>query len=329
MPARKMTPEIEKELKKKHYGIYNHSAVQICSWTKKSLFDQNFCYKQKFYGVDCHRCMELSPAAVFCGHNCIFCWRPMEFMKSVTLKKKEADEPRDIYESLLESRYKMINGFPGNDKINMKKFRETLKPSHFAISLSGEPTLYPKLPELIKFLKSLEQTKSIFLVTNGQEPKMLERLAKENALPTQLYVSVNAPNEKLFRNIVCPTGKDAWKDFLRSLDVVSKMKTRRIMRLTLIKGINMKSGFVSEYAELVRRMNPHFIEAKAYMWLGYSRRRLQQNNMPLHKDVQGFANLIARETGFEILDEKEDSRIVLLGNPNERIDRLIKSVDMK
>jgi tRNA wybutosine-synthesizing protein 1 len=75
-------------------------------------------------------------------------------------------------------------------------------------------------------------------------------------------------------------------------------------------------------------MNPHFIEAKAYMWLGYSRKRLKQENMPFHKDVQEFADLIARETGFEILDEKPDSRIVLLGNQNERIDRIIRSVDM-
>nr|AIF22033.1 tRNA-modifying enzyme [uncultured marine thaumarchaeote SAT1000_07_E02] len=50
-------------------------------------------------------------------------------------------------------------GDPNQDK---KKLDESLLPSHYAISLSGEPTMYPKLPKLIKHLKSLEATKSIF-----------------------------------------------------------------------------------------------------------------------------------------------------------------------
>ena len=63
-------------------------------------------------------------------------------------------------------------GDPNQDK---KKLDESLLPNHYAISLSGEPTMYPKLPELIKYLKSLEATKSIFLVTNGQEPDMIQK----------------------------------------------------------------------------------------------------------------------------------------------------------
>ena len=58
--------------------------------------------------------------------------------------------------------------------------------------------MYPKLPDLIKYLKSLEATKSIFLVTNGQEPDMIQKLADENALPTQLYLSTNASDYDSF-----------------------------------------------------------------------------------------------------------------------------------
>ena len=58
--------------------------------------------------------------------------------------------------------------------------------------------MYPKLPELIKYLKSLEATKSIFLVTNGQEPDMIRKLEDENALPTQLYLSTNAADYQVF-----------------------------------------------------------------------------------------------------------------------------------
>ncbi|MBN2043332.1 MAG: 4-demethylwyosine synthase TYW1 [Candidatus Aenigmarchaeota archaeon] len=319
----KMPKETEKSLRNKQYGVFNHSAVQICTWTKKSLRDENFCYKQQFYGVDCHRCMEFTPSSVFCEQNCIFCWRPMELMRSKPMNSKEVDEPKEIYENLLKARYKLINGFPGNKKVNIRKYRESLIPSHFAISLSGEPTMYPKLPELIRFLKSLNQTKSVFLVTNAQEPGMLERLIKEDALPTQIYVSVNAPNEELFKKISCPTRKTGWKTFLRSLGIVSNMKTRRIMRMTMIKGMNMDSKYIGEYGKLIRKMNPHFIEVKAYMFIGYSRKRLKIENMPFHKDVKELAEKLSKETGFGIIDEKEDSRIVLLQNPKDKIDQLI------
>jgi tRNA wybutosine-synthesizing protein 1 len=101
----------------------------------------------------------------------------------------------------MKERERLLSGFYGNNKNDKKKLDESLLPVHYAISLSGEPTMYPKLPQLIKYLKSLKATKSVFLVTNGQEPAMLRRLADEDALPTQLYLSTNATNRKTFHLI--------------------------------------------------------------------------------------------------------------------------------
>lgn len=322
MPKLRIDPQIEKQLRNAHYGVHNHSAVQICAWTKKSLHNEGVCYKQKFYGIDTHRCMEFSPAAVFCGHNCIFCWRPMEFMRFTEMKAEEADEPKEIYERLMEERRKLLSGFPGDGKTDMKKHGEALKPNHFAISLSGEPTIYPKLPELVGFLKDLPETRSVFVVTNGQEPEMMEKLAKDP--PTQIYLSVNAPSQMLFEMINRPSFENGWERFLRSLEIFSRMKTRRILRLTMIKGMNMDPPYVKQYAELIRKANPHFVEVKAYMWIGFSRKRLKEENMPLHKEIRKFAEGIGKETGFKIIDEKEDSRVVLLANEKEKIERFIK-----
>lgn len=45
-------------LKKQQYGVVGrHSAVKVCEWTKKSLVTGNSCYKQKFYGIQSHRCL--------------------------------------------------------------------------------------------------------------------------------------------------------------------------------------------------------------------------------------------------------------------------------
>lgn len=318
----RIEPKIEKQLRNAKYGIFGHSAVQICAWTKKSLHNENFCYKQKFYGIDTHRCFEFSPSAVFCEQNCIFCWRPMEFMRFRGMKAKEVDEPEEIYERLLEERRKLLSGFPGDGKTDMDKHREALIPNHFAISLSGEPTIYPKLPELVSFLKSLPQTKSVFIVTNGQEPGMMEKLA--GSTPTQIYLSVNAPNRELFRKINCPVYRDGWGRFLKSLGIFRGMETRRVLRLTMIKGINMNPSNVKDYSGLIKKANPHFLEIKAYMWIGFSRKRLKEENMPLHRDIRDFAREIEKATDFEIVDEKEDSRVVLLENKGEKIERFIE-----
>lgn len=321
-----MDARTENQLRNAKYGVFGHSAVQICGWTKKSLHNQGVCYKEKFYGADCHRCMEFSPAAVFCEQNCIFCWRPMEFMKSGEMEKEGADEPEEIYERLLEERRKLLSGFPGDGMTDPEKFREALRPNHFAISLSGEPMMYPKLPGLVRFLRGLPGTRTIFIVTNGQEPGMLERLVREDSLPTQLYLSVNAPDREVFGKICRPARKDAWERFQRFLEVYRSSKTRKIMRLTMIKGMNMDPSFVDDYAKIIRKANPHFIEVKAYMWLGFSQKRLKRENMPSHREVREFAERIEKAADFRIIDEQEASRIVLLQNTKDAIDPEIKSV---
>ncbi|HDD45985.1 MAG TPA: 4-demethylwyosine synthase TYW1 [Candidatus Aenigmarchaeota archaeon] len=318
----KIGKAIETQLRNAHYGVYNHSAVQICPWTKKSIKNMGECYKNTFYGIETHRCMEFSPAAVFCQNNCIFCWRKMEFMRN--FKMEDVDEPRDIYENLLKERKQLLSGFFGNESVDRKKLEEALGPTHFAISLSGEPTLYPKLPELIKFLKKLDDTKTIFLVTNAQEPDMFEKLKKRKALPTQLYISTNAPNKALFKRINVPVYSDAWERFIESLEIASGMRTRVVMRLTMIKGLNMKQELVDGYCKLIETLNPHFIEVKAYMWVGYSRRRLKEENMPSHDEVKNYAKKIAQASGFKFIDERSESRVVLLQNKSNIIDRFIK-----
>ena len=47
------TDEYKEALEKASYEIVgNHSAVEICGWTKKSIKgSEGGCYKQKFYGI--------------------------------------------------------------------------------------------------------------------------------------------------------------------------------------------------------------------------------------------------------------------------------------
>ena len=71
----------------------------------------------------------------------------------------------DFLDNDLQHVSELIDGFYGDSRNDKQRLDESLLPTHYAISLSGEPTMYPKLPELIKYLKSLKATKSILVET--------------------------------------------------------------------------------------------------------------------------------------------------------------------
>jgi len=320
-----LTPLIKSKLQKAKYGVYNHSAVELCHWTKKSFANEGNCYKHKFYGISTHRCMEMTPTAMNCENRCIYCWRPTEFYDTLEMPAELVDEPDMIVHQLLAERKKLINGFYGNSKNVKKKLDESLLPAHYAISLSGEPTMYPKLPQLIRYLKTLAATKSIFLVTNGQEPTMLNRLISEDALPTQIYLSTNASNKKMFHQINRPRHKNAWERWLQSLEILSTIQTRTVLRMTLIREYNDSSSFVEEFAKILGIGNPHFIELKSYMHIGMSTQRLEKSSMLEMSEVRNFAECLSRAMPkFSIMDESEISRIVVLQNQQRYTDRWIK-----
>ena len=316
-------------MQKAKYGVYNHSAVELCHWTKKSFANEGNCYKHKFYGISTHQCMEMTPAAMNCENRCIYCWRPTEFYDTLEMPEELVDEPDVIVEQLMAERKKLINGYYGNTKNDKRKLDESLLPAHYAISLSGEPTMYPKLPKLIRYLKSLKATKSIFLVTNGQEPDMLRRLTAEDALPTQIYLSTNASNKKMFHQINRPLHKDAWERWWESLRFLATVNTRTVLRMTLIRGYNDSKNFVGEFGEMMAKGNPHFIELKSYMHIGMSNQRLEQDRMLEMHEVRDFASkLCEKMPSFKLMDESEVSRIVVLQNEVRYTDRWIKEYMM-
>ena len=319
-------PNVMEQLKKAKYGVADHSTVELCHWTKKSFRNEGTCYKHKFYGISTHRCMEFSPAGMHCENRCVYCWRPMEFYDSLAMDPERVAEPEEIMKKLMAERRKLIMGHYGDPNQDKQKLDESLLPSHYAISLSGEPTMYPKLPKLIKYLKSLEATKSIFLVTNGQEPDMIQRLADENALPTQLYLSTNAADQESFLKVNRPRYDDSWKRWNKTLDLLSSLDTRTVLRITLIKNWNDSKEMIPAFTEMFDKSNPHFIEIKSYMHIGRSTNRLEHENMLDMNEVRSFASGVTQYSNrFSVMDESEISRIVILQNKKRFTDRYLSA----
>jgi Fe-S oxidoreductases len=248
----------------------------------------------------------------------------MEFYDSMKMEPEQVAEPEAILTKLMAERKKLINGFYGDSRNDKQRLDESLLPAHYAISLSGEPTMYPKLPKLIKYLKTLKDTESIFLVTNGQEPDMIQKLQDEDALPTQLYLSTNAADYESFLKINKPKYDDSWERWNRTLDMLKHLDTRTVLRITLIKDYNDQKEMIPAFAEMFRKASPHFIEIKSYMHIGRSTNRLEHSNMLEMQEIQNFSNQIAEHSKiFSVMDESIISRISILQNNERVIDRMI------
>lgn len=312
-------------LKKQHYGLVgNHSAVQICRWTKNSLRDEGECYKSVFYGIPSYSCCQMSPSAVFCQNKCIHCWRAIELTTGDNMKKEKIDSPKEIIDGCIKQQRKLLSGFNGYEKVNKKRLKEAQEPMQFAISLTGEPTLYPKLGELINELR--KRGKTSFLVTNGLSPAILSKLNKERNLPTQLYLSLNSPNEKLYNKWHNSKVKDAWKKFNETISLFPKLKTRKVIRMTLVKGenSNMKDEMINDYANLIKKSQADFAEIKGYMSVGFARNRkgMGYDAMPTYEEIKDYAKKIAKELkseNYKILDKHEFSRVVLIGKDKKKM----------
>jgi tRNA wybutosine-synthesizing protein 1 len=306
------------DFKKKKYGFFKEASVQVCEWNRDALRTggEKHCYKQDFYGADTLSCHQIAPTTFWCNNSCIFCWRPKEYMGS---KVNRIINPEKMIDGLIAERKKLLSGFKGNDSVSKEIFESSLLQKHWAISLSGEPTLYKKLPQLIKNLKERKGTETVFLVSNGQNPKMLLKLWKENSLPTQLYISMVAPNQTLYKKITCNNEKNGWRNYLKSLAMLSLLPTRIVIRFTLIKGVNDSKETLNELAEVLETVGADFIEIKSYMWIGYSRKRLKEENMPLHTYTKKVAlNMLKEMPSYKFENEKIDSRIVLLKNKKSK-----------
>ncbi|MCD6383559.1 MAG: 4-demethylwyosine synthase TYW1 [Thermoplasmata archaeon] len=303
-----MLPEVREMLRKQHYYLVGeHGAVKLCHWLKKKLTEGRACYKESFYGIQSHRCLQMTPVVDICNHACIYCWRyqaPQEWPPSPR-SSGGWDDPKELIDGLIEGQRALLTGYKGNPKTDMRLWEEAQNPNQAAISLSGEPTLYPYLSELLEEFHKRGFT--TFLVTNGTMPEVLENL---DPLPTQLYISVDAPNERLYKAISRPYIKDGWERILKTLELLPSLDTRKVIRHTLIDGWNL--GHVKEYAELDRIAESQFVEAKAYMFVGYSRQRMSIQNMPSFEKIKAFSKELAGELGYTLYDERPESRVTLL-----------------
>ncbi len=294
--------------KQGYHAVGCSGAVKPCLWLKKSLRDEGVCYKEQFYGIHAHRCIQMTPT-LHCNQQCLHCWRATDLD---TTEELAFDEPQTLVDGSIAAQRSLISGYKGASTTNLQKLQEAYDPSQVAISLSGEPTLYPYLDELIK--RYHHERMTTFVVSNGSHPEVLEQIR-----PTQLYVSLNSPDEEHFYTM-CKPRTHRFGQLLESLHTLADHPSRTAVRITLVNEVNAFGE--PGYAKLIELAEPDYVEVKSYMHLGFSRKRLPRAAMMSYEGVMSFAQDVGERTGYTVAARSPISRVVVLSQSGstERID---------
>jgi tRNA wybutosine-synthesizing protein 1 len=200
----------------------------------------------------------------------------------------KTDDPHFIVQQAVETHVQMIKEAKGIPGVRLDRWKEAHTVRHCALSLVGEPIMYPRIDELLADLH--ERKISTFLVTNGQHPTAIGTLRPI----TQLYVSVDAPTKQSLIEIDRPLFQDAWERLKQSLVGLKDKGQRTVARLTVVKGWN--SDEVEGYAALVALGKVSLVEVKGVTFCGKSdASNLNMSNTPWHHEVVALTQKLKEE----------------------------------
>ena len=113
-----------------------------------------------------------------------------------------------ILDQAMSNHYKSIHGMKDAPGVTPERYADAHRIRHCALSLVGEPIMYPYIQEFLDLLHKKDI--STFLVTNAQFPDRL----KEIGPVTQLYISIDAATKDSLKVTHNYTPSFQLKDFL-------------------------------------------------------------------------------------------------------------------
>ncbi|MFQ5976643.1 MAG: 4-demethylwyosine synthase TYW1 [Candidatus Heimdallarchaeota archaeon] len=305
-------------LKQKYQLIRKAGAAKKCLYVHNSFRKNILCYKST-YGIVSHRCIQMTPVPPnLCTHRCLFCWRPQggdygskeAFLAWDAAGRPESvfDPPKNVAEGAILAQRRIVSGY--KPFVSDHKWEEARRPIHAAISLAGEPLLYPWMPELVQ--EFANRKISTFLVTNGTNPEGLAKFMDQEIFPTQSYVTLPAPNSRIYHKVCRPMISNGWEALKQSLKFLGEFPTRTVVRLTVGKKLNMSEP--EQYAKLIEEVRPSFVEVKGVVHVGSAQKRIPRETMPTHSDIKAFSAQINETLNYKAVGEKEDSQVLILSS---------------
>jgi tRNA wybutosine-synthesizing protein 1 len=308
-------------LKQKYQLIGKAAAAKKCLYVHNSFRKDILCYKST-YGIASHRCIQMTPVPPnLCTHRCLFCWRPQggdsgdkeafQLWERAGRPDRIFDSPKEIVEGAIQAQKKIVSGY--KPFVSTEKWDQARNPVHAAISLAGEPLLYPWMPELIQ--EFANRKISTFLVTNGTISEGLRRFLDQSVFPTQTYVTLPAPNANVYHKVCRPMIQNGWEEIRQSLKLLGEFPTRTVVRLTLGKDLNMFEP--ESFAKIIKDTRPSFVEVKGVVHVGSAQKRISRDSMPSHNDIRAFSQRLNAILGYEVVGEKEDSQVLIFSSGSQ------------
>lgn len=233
----------------------------------------------------------------------------------------------------LESSIEVVERLVASRKDIIDVHLEAADPKHVAISYDGEPTMYTRLDELIHEFR--KRKISTFLVTNGTFPERIKKLQETGNLPTQLYVTMAAPDKETYLRVCSsvkpffPVHESHWEKLDETLGMLSSLECRTVIRITSVRGVNMIRR--EKYRDKIMRAKPSFLEVKGFSISGNAPRiseRLGETELgykdpsllksalryaPTHEEMIEFAKKISDDfKTFPLINHSELNRQVLM-----------------
>jgi wyosine [tRNA(Phe)-imidazoG37] synthetase (radical SAM superfamily)/flavodoxin len=309
-----ITDQLRDVLSQQGYKLIGtHSGVKLCRWTKAMLRGRGGCYKHTFYGIQSFQCMEMTPSLA-CANKCVFCWRHHSNPVGRDWKW-QVDDPEMIVEAAIGFHHQMVKQMRGVPGVRPERLEEAARIRHCALSLVGEPIMYPHINRFVRLLHGRHI--STFLVTNAQFPDRIRDMEPV----TQLYVSIDASTQDSLKAVDRPLFKDFWERYLASLRAVRDKPVRTVYRLTLVKAMNMSE--VAEYAKLVALGRPTFVEIKGVTFCGTSEAsNLTMKQVPFHHEVRLFAQKLCSYLSdeYDLACEHVHSCCILIAHKSLHVD---------
>ncbi len=209
----------------------------------------------------------------------------------------------------------------------MRAHTEALDPNHAAISLDGEAMLYPKISGLVNEFKSRGFT--TFIVTNGTLPEKVRDL---DPYPSQLYITLAAPNEDIYKRVCRPMIKNGWNHIIETMDTIESIDCRTLVRLTAVKDVNINEELIENYIKIIENANPNFFEIKGFTLQAKAlliKERLKsdkpvQNFFPEYEYLENIALKFEEMGNFPLIYKNKPSRDFLFAvNWNKDKDPII------
>ncbi len=152
-----------------------------------------------------------------------------------------------------------------------------------------------------------------FVVTNGTLP---ERVINLESFPSQLYITLPASNEHIYKKVCRPMIRNGWNKIVESLDSIESLSCRTLVRLTAVKNLNINGDLINEYVKIINKANPNFFEIKGFTLQAKAlmiKDRLRSDKQvkdffPEYKCLEKFALKFEKISGFPLIYKNKPSR---------------------